>query len=116
MLRDLEAELHAIADRNLAAREAAARLASPGERLLLLLASPERDMEREPGQKPTEQEQLQHTVLHLVDVHARNYLIRLWRRRAELLGGVPALDKQCRRLVLTQLREDGRCASFASPS
>jgi hypothetical protein len=42
------------------------------------------------------------------------FLAQIWRRRAELLGGVPALDITATRIVLSQLKEDGRSHAFGS--
>jgi hypothetical protein len=41
------------------------------------------------------------------------YLARIWRRRAELLGGCPVLDMKGERIIMSRLREDGRCRPFA---
>jgi len=41
------------------------------------------------------------------------FLDKIWRRRALLLKGVPSLDIKGESIVLTQLREDGRCRFFA---
>jgi len=47
-----------------------------------------------------------------VDRVARAYFVRVWHRRAELLGGVPSLDNRGYKMVLGVLRPDGRCASW----
>ena len=47
-----------------------------------------------------------------VDRVARAYFVRVWHRRAELLGGVPSLDNRGYKMVLGALRPDGRCASW----
>ena len=41
------------------------------------------------------------------------FLAKIWLRRAALLKGVPSLDIKGESIVLTQLREDGRCRFFA---
>lgn len=41
------------------------------------------------------------------------FLAKIWLRRATLLKGVPSLDIKGESIVLTQLREDGRCRFFA---
>jgi hypothetical protein len=41
------------------------------------------------------------------------FLAKIWRHRASLLKGVPSLDIKGESIVLTQLREDGRCRFFA---
>jgi hypothetical protein len=41
------------------------------------------------------------------------YLVSIWRRRAEIMGGIPMLDLHGGKLVLSHLKEDGRCRSFA---
>ena len=41
------------------------------------------------------------------------FLANIWRRRASILNGVPSLDLKGESVVLSQLREDGRCRSFA---
>jgi len=40
-------------------------------------------------------------------------LVCIWRRRATLLGGVPCLNMAGSALTISQLRDDGRCRSFA---
>ena len=42
------------------------------------------------------------------------FLAQIWRKRAELLGGVPMLDMKGERIILSQLRDDGRCRLFAT--
>ena len=51
-------------------------------------------------------------VKRKVDRVARDYFVRIWHKRAALLGGVPALDSRGYKMVLGALRPDGRCASF----
>ena len=36
------------------------------------------------------------------------FLARIWRRRAELLGGCPVLDMKGERIIMSRLREDPR--------
>jgi hypothetical protein len=38
----------------------------------------------------------------------------IWRKRAELLGGIPLFDIRASKLVMSQLLDDGRCRVFAS--
>jgi len=42
-----------------------------------------------------------------------SYAVKIWRKRAVLLGGVPSLDVHGSKLVLSHLLNDGRCRSFA---
>jgi hypothetical protein len=41
------------------------------------------------------------------------FLASIWRRRAAILKGVPSLNLKGDSVVLSQLRDDGRCRSFA---
>ena len=52
------------------------------------------------------------TVKREVDRIAREYFVRVWWKRAQLLGGVPSLDNRGYKMVLGALRPDGRCASW----
>ena len=52
------------------------------------------------------------SVRREVDRIAREYFVRVWRKRAQLLGGVPSLDNRGYKMVLGALRPDGRCASW----
>jgi len=38
-----------------------------------------------------------------------SYAVKIWRKRAALLGGVPSLDVRGSKLVLSHLLNDGRC-------
>jgi hypothetical protein len=53
-------------------------------------------------------------LTRLSEPHVSSYLVRIWRKRAALLGGVPALDVRASSLVTTHLLEDGRCRVFAA--
>jgi hypothetical protein len=44
---------------------------------------------------------------------ALRFLARIWCRRAELIGGIPSLNMTASGITLSQLKEDGRCRSFA---
>jgi hypothetical protein len=53
------------------------------------------------------------TTLREMETITLGYFVQIWRRRAELLGGVPTLDHSGLKMVMGQLRSDGRCSSFA---
>jgi len=105
---------------------------SPPERVVLLLSSHERphgadfgtDPQPEPGHaNGSRTASASHALTSTRDLGdpsqrrfeslTLRFLITIWRRRASLLGGVPALDVHASKLVLAQLAEDGRCRAFA---
>jgi hypothetical protein len=78
-------------------------------KVILLLESFERPLKLPPKRVVTDTELL----LVRVEALVLPYLVSIWHRRAQLLGGVPSLDIKGERIVLSQLRADGRCRSFA---
>jgi hypothetical protein len=53
-------------------------------------------------------------VLRQLDRLVQRYFVRVWRKRAELLGSVPMLDHRGCALTMGALRPDGRCSFFLS--
>ncbi len=47
-----------------------------------------------------------------VDRVVRDYLARLWRKRAALIGGAPMLDRTGVKIVLGNLRRDRRGRTY----
>ena len=56
---------------------------------------------------------LQDDLISRFESLSLSFLVCIWRRRATLLGGVPCLNMAGSALTISQLRDDGRCRSFA---
>jgi hypothetical protein len=87
---------------------------SPQQRLELILRSVESCCDELQGAEKLqyEFEQSLNPPRLRFEAHSLRFLSNIWRRRAELIGGVPSLNMTASKIVLSQLKEDGRSRSF----
>ena len=82
---------------------------SPQERLRLILESVEVPVDKEEREARKSVQSDRDLVVERVEALSLPYFVKIWRKRAELLGGVPMLDRTGTKLVKSNLRDDGRC-------
>jgi hypothetical protein len=94
------------------------RYGTPTERTKLVLQTVEMPVDRAAREERKRTSGARDSLIERVECLFLPFIAAIWRKRAELLGGVPMLDRTGSKLVLSSLREDGRtrCVFVAGAS